>query len=113
MNDKKLFTVILAIIVLFLIITGGAVILDQTSHPYGDTYHAVDPPVESGETVIEELIFDGDKVTMISGDVSQTVDYEIKDGQLTIKTDFGDFSYNIEETDEGLIIDGILYELDE
>ena len=73
-------------------------------------YKAVNPPVESGETVIQELVFDGAKVTMISGSISQTVDYTIQDGTFTINTKYGSFSYAYEEkTDGTLVIDGVDY----
>lgn len=73
-------------------------------------YTAVNPPVESGEMVIEHLEFAGGKVTMSSGKTSQTVDYTMKDGTFSIHTDFGNFSYACEAEEDGiLIIDGVQY----
>lgn len=73
-------------------------------------YAAVNPPVESGDMVIEHLEFSGGKVTMSSGSTAQTVDYTMKDGTFTIHTDFGDFSYACRLEDDGsLEIDGVLY----
>ena len=73
-------------------------------------FRAVNPPEDTGETVIKELSFDKDKVTMISDDIRQTVDYNIKDGKFTILTKYGDFSYDYEKKDENTItIDNIDY----
>lgn len=73
-------------------------------------YAAVNPPVDSGEMVIMEVSFDGNKVTMISGDVQQTVDYRIQDGKLTLLTKFGDFSYDFAQKDDHTItIDAVDY----
>ena len=109
-NKKKIGGVLAAAMILIICAYVFLASSGKNDHPYADTYHAVDPPVESGETVIETLVFEGDQVTMISGDIRQTVGYEIEDDLFTIKTDFGDFSYSIEENENGLIIDGILYE---
>lgn len=50
------------------------------------------------------------KVTMISGDVQQTVDYKIKDGEFTLLTKFGNFSYAFEQKDASTItIDSVDY----
>lgn len=74
------------------------------------TYKALDPPRESGEMVTESLVFDGDTVTMISGETRQSVKYTMKGGQFTIKTRFGDFSYACELRENGdLLIDGVTY----
>ena len=74
------------------------------------TYRALDPPRESGEMVTESLEFDGDTVTMISGETRQSVKYAMKDGKFTIKTRFGDFSYACELRENGdLLIDGVTY----
>lgn len=74
------------------------------------TYVAVNPPVDSGEMVIQEVAFEGNKVTMISGDVQQTVDYRIADGTLTLLTKFGDFSYDFAQKDDRTItIDAVDY----
>jgi len=60
--------------------------------------------------VIEQLTFEKKQVTMISGSTQQTVDYEIKDGTFTIKTRFGNFSYDCLVRDDGtLVIDGVDY----
>ena len=73
-------------------------------------YAAVNPPVESGEMVIEHLEFNGGKVTMSSGSTAQTVDYTLKDGTFSIHTDFGDFSYACNQEEDGtLIIDNVRY----
>lgn len=73
-------------------------------------YVALDPPVESGEDVIKELVFEKDQVTMISGNIRQTVKYELKDGKFTILTEFGNFSYQYAEAEDGtLTIDGVHY----
>ena len=74
------------------------------------TYKAVDAPVATGETVTQELAFDGQNVTMISGSVQQTVKYTMKDGKFTIHTKFGEFSYDCQTKDNGdLVIDGVTY----
>lgn len=73
-------------------------------------YEAVNPPTESGEMVIKSLEFSGDKVTMISGDTKQTVNYTLDEDTFTIRTKFGDFSYACEVRDDGtLVIDGVDY----
>lgn len=76
---------------------------------YSGSYHAVNPPVESGEMVIERVSFKGKQLVMQSGDVAQTVNYRIADGQLVLNTDFGNFSFSFEKTDAGIRIDGIDY----
>lgn len=74
------------------------------------SYTAVNPPVESGEMVIEELSFQGDEVTMISGSVRQTVRYQIKDNSFLLVTDYGTYTYSFEQRDDGtLVIDGVEY----
>lgn len=73
-------------------------------------YMAVNPPVESGESVTMELEFSGSEVTMISGSLSQKVTYEIKDGKFILETSFGDFSYDFAEKENGFTLDGIDYE---
>lgn len=73
-------------------------------------YQAVNPPEASGETVIQELTFDGGSVTMISGDVRQTVQYTLDGDTFTIHTKYGEFSYAFEKKDDGgLVIDGVDY----
>lgn len=73
-------------------------------------YITVDPPVESGEMVTETIAFEGGRVTMTSGKTSQTVDYEIRDDRLRLKTRFGDFEYDYKKLDDGtLVIDGVKY----
>lgn len=76
---------------------------------YTGSYRAVNPPVETGEIVIERVSFEGKRLVMQSGDMEQTVDYTIRDGQLVLNTDFGDFSFPLEKTDTGIRIDGIDY----
>ena len=82
----------------------------EKKQAFSGRYTAVNPPVESGEMVIEHLEFNGGKVTMSSGKTSQTVGYTMKDGTFSIHTDFGDFSYACETEEDGtLIIDGVRY----
>lgn len=82
----------------------------QRANALEGTYTAVNPPVASGEMVIEQVAFSGNKVTMISGDVQQTVDYKIKDGEFTLLTKFGNFSYAFEQKDASTItIDSVDY----
>ena len=74
------------------------------------TYTAVDPPVDSGETVIESVEFNGDEVTMRGGELEQTVHYKVEGDSFTLLTDFGDFEYDFEQREDGtLVIDGIDY----
>lgn len=73
-------------------------------------FAAVNPPVESGETVIEHLEFNGDKVTMSSGNTAQTVKYTIDKDKFTIQTDYGNFTYSYAQEEDGtLVIDGVRY----
>ena len=82
---------------------------EKSKAPAG-RYTAVNPPVESGETVIEALEFSGGKVTMSSGNTVQTVDYKMENGTFSIHTKFGDFSYSCSQEEDGsLIIDGVRY----
>lgn len=73
------------------------------------SYVAVNPPIESGEMVIEELEFSKDLLTMKSGDVVQSVEYQWTDGQLIMCTKFGEFPYDVVITENGLLIDGVEY----
>ena len=78
------------------------------------SYTALNPPVQSGETVIQQLTFDGEQVTLISGEVRQTVDYKINGDVFTLQTDYGDFDYAFEQKDDGsLIIDSVTYQQDQ
>lgn len=52
---------------------------------YSGSYRAVNPPVETGETVIERVSFEGKQLVMESGDLKQSVDYAIADGRLVLK----------------------------
>ena len=73
-------------------------------------YEAVDPPVESGETVITTLVFNGNSVTMSADVMEQTVEYQIADNTFTIFTDYGDFDYDYTRAEDGtLMIDGVSY----
>ena len=76
---------------------------------YSGSYQAVNPPVETGETVIERVSVEGKQLVMESGDLKQSVDYAIADGRLVLKTEFGTFSFPFEKTEEGIRIDGIEY----
>ncbi|MBS5604948.1 MAG: hypothetical protein KHX84_11415 [Enterocloster asparagiformis] len=76
---------------------------------YSGSYRAVNPPVETGETVIERVSFEGKQLVMESGDLKQSVDYAIADGRLVLKTEFGEFSFPFEKTEAGIRIDGIEY----
>ena len=71
-----------AVLIILILLTGCG---NKTSSVNG-VFRAVNPPEDTGETVIKELSFDKDKVTMISDDIRQTVDYNIKDGKFTIMT---------------------------
>lgn len=98
----------------FMIVGTGFVISREKPIPMQDKeYVAVNPPTDSGEMVIEELEFTEDTVTMKSGDVAQTVNYqyEKESNQLIMKTEFGDFSYYIELLENGFIIDGVEYQV--
>ncbi len=97
---------LLSLLLLCLVLLAGC---GKTARPEG-TYRAVDPPRESGEMVTEALTFSGNEVTMISGDVQRSVKYTVRDGQFTIKTSFGDFSYAYEAREDGsIVIDGVTY----
>ena len=72
--------------------------------PEGDVQN-----IETGETVIERVSFEGKQLVMESGDLKQSVDYAIADGRLVLKTEFGTFSFPFEKTEEGIRIDGIEY----
>jgi len=75
------------------------------------TYIALNPPVASGEMVIQKLEFDNNKVTMISGNVSQTVTYSLEEDKFLIATNYGAFSYSFSQTADGeFIIDGVTYQ---
>ena len=76
---------------------------------YRGSYRAVNPPIATGETVIERVSFEGKQLVMESGDLKQSGDYAIADGCLVLKTEFGTFSFPFEKTEEGIRIDGIEY----
>lgn len=105
---KKILRMLLAALLLALLC--GALSGCEKKPALAGRYTAVNPPVESGETVIENLEFSGGKVTMSSGSVVQTVDYRMENGKLSISTEFGDFSFSCsQEKDGSLVIDGVLY----
>lgn len=73
-------------------------------------YTAVNPPVESGDMVILELVFTGDQVTMISGETKQTASYQLKQNRFILLTEYGDYSYDCSLEEENTItIDGVNY----
>lgn len=96
-------------IILFLLTGGGAAVIYQRQHRYDGYYTAVNPPEASGETVIQELRFQGDQVTLISGNIRQQVAYKIKDNVFTMITDFGNFSYEIVVSGDEIVLDGVVY----
>ena len=99
---KKILILLLALLML----TGCAARQSSLS----GRYTAVNPPVESGELVIQELEFDKDKVTMTSGSVSQTVPYKLKGETFQLVTNFGTYSYAFSQEEDGtLVIDGVSY----
>ena len=103
MKNRKLLPILL--LTLCLLLAGC-----QKKEALTGRFRAVNPPVESGEMVTETLSFADGKVTMSSGDTSQTVAYDLKDGKFTIHTSFGDFSYSCEKQEDGsLVIDGVQY----
>ena len=84
----------------------------SSSEGINGSYVAVNTPVESGEMVIKELSFSNGEVTMISGDVQQTVPYRLHGDTFTIVTDYGEFSYDYAQREDGtLVIDGVDYRL--
>lgn len=96
-----------------LVITAAAVFyLNSGSGDYSGSYTAVNPPVESGEMVIEQVRFEDGKLVMQSGDLEQAVDYTIADGNLVLNTDFGNFAFPFERTAAGFKIDGVDYQKD-
>lgn len=96
-------------IILLLLIGIGAAIVYKGQHKYDGHYTAVNPPEETGEMVIQELRFQGNRVTLISGNVRQQVAYKIKGDVFTMFTDFGDFSYEIVVNEDEIILDGVTY----
>ena len=96
----------LTVLVLIVLMLTGC----SSSEGLNGSYVAVNPPVESGEMVIKELAFSNGEVTMISGDVQQTVSYRLQGDTFTIVTDYGDFSYDYALREDGtLVIDGVDY----
>lgn len=74
------------------------------------TYEAVNPPMESGDVVIQTLVFSGKNVTMGADGMEQTVAYQIAGDTFTILTDYGDFAYAYECREDGtLVIDNVTY----
>lgn len=95
--------------ILLLLAGSGAAYRYRGQHQYDGHYTAVNPPENTGETVIRELRFHGDKVTLISGNVQQQVKYKIEGSVFTMITDFGDFTYEIHVKDQEIILDGVTY----
>ena len=83
--------------------------LKGSPEPYSGTYVAVNPPVDSGEAVVQSVEFQDGYLIMSSGDISQSVLYDITDSSLILKTDFGNFEYSFAELDSGIEIDGVQY----
>lgn len=102
-------TAVICVILLFLVGSGAAVVY-RGQHRYDGHYMAVNPPENTGETVIQELHFEGDQVTLISGNVRQQVTYRIEGNTFTMITDFGNFSYEITINGEEIILDGVVYQ---
>lgn len=96
-------------IILLLLIGSGAAVVYKGQHRYDGHYTAVNPPEDTGETVIQELRFQGDQVTMIAGNVQQQVKYKIEGNVFTMMTDFGDFSYEISVNGDEIVLDGVVY----
>lgn len=104
---KKILTGML--IMLLLIACVGCEKNNTGTNKLEGIYKAVNPPVESGEMVIQELIFHDDTVKMVSGDIEQKVYYKIEDNKFTISTQFGDFEYEIEILEDCINLDGVTY----
>ena len=103
---KKPFALILCLCVMAFLLTGCTGQGKLTG-----SYVALNPPVDSGEMVIKQLTFAGDKVTLIAGDVQQTVGFKLSDGIFTLQTDYGKFDYAFEQKSDGtLVIDGVTYQ---
>lgn len=97
-------------LMLLVVLLAATACTGTSSNKFEGAYTAVNPPVESGEMVIEELNFSGDKVTMSSGDVSQTVRYKLEGDSLSLLTDYGTFTFACEQKADGtLVIDGVDY----
>lgn len=108
---KKATGISLAVLALLLIATFFGCSQKQENISLEGTFVAINPPVESGEDVIVKLQFSGDTVRMVSGsDVEQSVNYKIKGSRFLLLTDFGEFGYDFEVVDIGIVIDGITYE---
>lgn len=107
---KKKTAVICVALLLLIGIGVGSVAVYRGQHQYDGHYTAVNPPQETGETVIQELHFDGNRVTLISGNIQQQVKYKVKGNEFTMITDFGNFSYEIEKNgNDEIILDGVVY----
>lgn len=102
-------TAVMICSILLLLAVSGAAYCYSGQHQYDGHYTAVNPPESTGETVIRELRFQGDKVTLISGNVQQQVKYKIEGSVFTMITDFGDFTYEIHVKDQEIILDGVTY----
>ncbi len=100
----------LAGMLLILLIGYAAIFFMRKSDGYTGRYAAVNPPVDSGEMVIKELVFEGGQVTMVSGNVQQKVKYKIEGNRFTIMTKFGDFSYRFEPGESQFTLDGVVYQ---
>lgn len=62
------------------------------------------------EIFIEEISFSNENTVIISnGDLRKNLKYELKDGNIILITDFGNFSYSFSHTNGSVIIDGIEY----
>ena len=96
-------------VILLLLAGSGTAVLYRQQHQYDGHYTAVKPPEDTGEMVIRELRFQGDTVTLISGNVQQQVKYKIEDNEFTMMTDFGNFTYEVEVRDQEIVLDGVIY----
>lgn len=67
--------------------------------------YVLSQPWPENESVVKEINFTADTLTMRSETAVQTVEYELRDGTLTIFTDYGDFSYDIEQKEDRIILD--------
>lgn len=95
--------------ILLLLAGSGAAYRYKEQHQYDGHYTAVNPPEDTGETVIRELRFQGDEVTLISGNVQQQVKFKIEGSVFTMITDFGTFTYEIRVDDQEITLDGVTY----
>lgn len=107
MKNKK-FLVLLCVFVAILLVAGFWHHHTKL-HTYDGSYIAVNPPVETGEEVIEEIHFDGKYVKMVSGKIEQTVEYAINDNTFSLITKYGIFTYDISISEGGMVIDGVTY----